>query len=230
MESLKCYCCTHLNLAVQEQKHEPRYLGKYRHPSLNFLIHFMKTLREQKRHCRRQLSAQIQQQHAQKVFKQLKNQSFFKQNQKMALYLASDGELDPIYIAQFATLNHQNVYLPVLHPFKKNQLWFCEWTDQPLIKNKFNIAEPDYQQSPPLDLATLDLIFVPLTVFNIKGHRLGMGGGYYDRTLANIKNEKIRPLLIGLAHDCQKATDLNIQAWDIAMDHIITEQHIYPNN
>lgn len=180
--------------------------------------------RAEKRHCRQQLSAKTQQQHAQQVFKYLKNQSFFQQSQKIALYLAADGELDPCYIAEYAKKQQKKVYLPVLHPFKKNQLWFCEWTNTPLIKNKFQIPEPDYKQHSPIDLNDLDLIFLPLTAFDHQGHRVGMGGGYYDRTLSTIKDLKNRPKFIGLAHACQQTISLDIQAWDVVMDQVITEQ------
>ena len=64
----------------------------------------------------------------------------------------------------------------------------------------------------------LDIIFLPLVGWDEFGNRLGMGGGFYDRTLAGVR----QPLLVGLAHDCQRAERVPREAWDISMDFVAT--------
>jgi 5-formyltetrahydrofolate cyclo-ligase len=76
---------------------------------------------------------------------------------------------------------------------------------------------------------SLDLVFVPLVAFDKEGHRLGMGGGYYDRTFAfKTKHSHLKgPKLIGLAHDFQLQSQLPVMPWDIPLNAVITEAAIY---
>jgi 5-formyltetrahydrofolate cyclo-ligase len=70
---------------------------------------------------------------------------------------------------------------------------------------------------------------MPLVAFDEQGNRLGMGGGFYDRTLAYLKYRQHRrkPVLAGLAHEIQKIGQLTTQSWDIPLDCIITENKLY---
>ena len=75
----------------------------------------------------------------------------------------------------------------------------------------------------------LDLILAPLVGFDTHGNRLGMGGGYYDRTFAYLKHRLHwqKPRLIGLAYELQRVADLANHAWDVPLQSVVTEQHIY---
>ncbi|MDO7653149.1 MAG: 5-formyltetrahydrofolate cyclo-ligase, partial [Porticoccus sp.] len=73
---------------------------------------------------------------------------------------------------------------------------------------------------PPLGL---DLILLPLVAFDHRGNRLGMGGGFYDRTLARQKNFT---RLIGLAQSCQETDSIAHQPWDITLHAIVTEKTV----
>ena len=72
----------------------------------------------------------------------------------------------------------------------------------------------------------LDIIFTPLVAFDSQGNRMGMGGGYYDRTLAHWQTNQT-PYPIGLAHNCQLVEQLPVQAWDIPLAQIITPDKIF---
>ena len=71
----------------------------------------------------------------------------------------------------------------------------------------------------------LQLIIVPMVGFTRKGFRLGMGGGYYDRVLAQPVPGQPKPLLVGVSHSCQES-QFPVQSWDVAMDFIVTELEI----
>jgi 5-formyltetrahydrofolate cyclo-ligase len=74
----------------------------------------------------------------------------------------------------------------------------------------------------------LDVIFIPLVAFDDTGHRLGMGGGFYDRTLVNFYNDpSSQTTLIGLAHDIQKTLSLPTQVWDVPLPYILTPTQLY---
>jgi 5-formyltetrahydrofolate cyclo-ligase len=65
----------------------------------------------------------------------------------------------------------------------------------------------------------LDIILLPLVAWDTQGHRLGMGGGYYDRSLAGVQNV----IKVGLALELQKVEALVTEPWDIRMDFVATE-------
>jgi len=75
-------------------------------------------------------------------------------------------------------------------------------------------------------LAALDIALVPLVAFDDYGRRLGMGGGYYDRTFAYLRHREHwrRPKLIGVAFEFQRVAELPAQPWDVPLDGIITEK------
>lgn len=146
---------------------------------------------------------------------------------RIALYLAADGELDPQPLAERLRKLNKKLYLPVLKPGPYNALWFSELhPDDRLQPNRFGIAEPDIRRRKPVAPWSLDLIIVPLVAFNNAGVRMGMGGGYYDRTLAyQLKHKQwIRPVLIGYAHDLQRVGGLARQPWDVPLHGVITER------
>lgn len=70
-----------------------------------------------------------------------------------------------------------------------------------------------------IDLKLLDAVLIPGLAFDIKGHRLGRGQGYYDKTLAHLPK---KPILVGLAMDEQIVDDVPIEKHDIIMDYIAT--------
>ena len=61
----------------------------------------------------------------------------------IALYLANDGELDPLLFIQWCWQNNKNVYLPVLHPFSSGHLLFLHYQPSSIMQtNKYGILEP----------------------------------------------------------------------------------------
>jgi 5-formyltetrahydrofolate cyclo-ligase len=73
---------------------------------------------------------------------------------------------------------------------------------------------------------TLDLILTPLVAFDDQGNRLGMGGGFYDRTLAYLGRRKHwkKPRLIGTAHAFQQVARLPHESWDVPLHGVVTEK------
>jgi len=178
----------------------------------------VKKLRQQLREKRNQLASVGQLKSAQqltaKLIKQLPQQT-----KRVALYLASDGEISPHLFIEHCWKNSIDVYLPVLHPFCAGNLMFLRY--EPSTKmtvNKYGISEPALNVQLVCPANKLDIIYTPLVAFDKSGNRMGMGGGYYDRTLA--ANPHIST--IGLAHDCQQVDQLNVEPWDMPLERIIT--------
>jgi len=186
-------------------------------------------IRKLKRAQRQSLSAKEQQQHSKTLCQNITKQRIYTNSRNIACYIANDGEIDPCLIIEHARFLHKKIYLPVLSPFK-SYLYFapCE-ADSVFRPNRFNIPEPVCHPSKWVTAWQLDLLLLPLVAFDARGNRMGMGGGFYDRTLAYLRYRKHwkKPVLAGLAHEVQKTDRLDRQSWDIPLNYIITEAQHY---
>ena len=177
-------------------------------------------LRQQIRKTRANLTA-LQQQQAEDSITQQALALIEAQNaQHIALYVSFDGEISTEKLIKTLWAQDKHVYLPVLHPFNSNHLLFLRYLpDTPMLKNKFGIWEPKLNVQNVLPLDELDILFTPLVAFDKQGNRLGMGGGFYDRTLQNWQNSSFIP--VGLAHQCQQVEQLPTEAWDVPLHRIL---------
>lgn len=187
-------------------------------------------IRQQIRQARQALSAKAQAVAADHVLQQFKR--YQEQNnplKKIGLYLANDGELSTQTIINYCWRSNIDVYVPVIHPFSKGYLLFLRYAQSTaLVKNKYDINEPLLTVSAICPINELDCVFTPLVAFDKTGQRLGMGGGYYDRTFAFTQQAtNVKPALVGLAHDCQQVDSLPSEAWDVPLPKIITPSAIY---
>lgn len=147
----------------------------------------------------------------------------FKHARHLAGYIAVEGELDPALVLQRAHAAGKQVYLPVVPAEPQAPLGFALWMpDAPLTPNRFGIPEPaaPHRLLPP---PRLDLVLAPLVAFDDRGHRLGMGGGYYDRSFAFLKAHPAKPVLLGVAYEFQRLPALPHEHWDVPLAGVITE-------
>ena len=194
-------------------------------------------LRKQLRLQRQSLSPVQQIQHAQLAQQHLVHflasteQLHSQKKLNIAFFRAQDGELSTDLAIQYLWhASPHKVWLPILKtnpPEHKTtgHMAFAEYTPStPMKKNNFAILEPDLPQNTWVSGQALDLVLMPLVGFDTFGNRMGMGGGYYDRTFQfKQQSSKIAPLLIGWAHSCQQVEQLPVNPWDIPLDGIITE-------
>ena len=186
------------------------------------------TIRSNKRRLRNQLSCLEQSSHAIGLANQICRQQAFLNSSKVACYLANDGEIDPEYIIRTAWKLRKHVYLPVLSPFQ-SKLYFAPYKPGMAMQlNRFGIWEPTCKPAHWINAWQLDLMLLPLVAFDESGNRLGMGGGFYDRSLAyrRSRTRSLRPKLIGLAHELQCEQRLSVNSWDIPLDMIATEERV----
>ena len=177
-------------------------------------------LRQQIRKTRANLTALQQQQAEDSITQQALALIEERNAQHIALYLSFDGEISTDKLIKILWAQGKQVYLPVLHPFNPNHLLFLRYLpDTPMLKNKFGIWEPKFNVQNVLPLDELDILFTPLVAFDKQGNRLGMGGGFYDRTLQNWQNSSFIP--VGLAHQCQQVEQLPTEAWDVPLHQIL---------
>ncbi|MDQ9090991.1 5-formyltetrahydrofolate cyclo-ligase [Pseudoalteromonas haloplanktis] len=150
-------------------------------------------------------------------------------NAHIGIYFSNDAELDTSLLIKDLWSKNHHLYLPVIHPFNGTTLYFQRYEENsPMKANRYGILEPKLNCSQICPLAELDYLLMPLVAFDDNGNRLGMGGGFYDKTLARYEKENWqKPQLIGLAHQCQHVTSLPVESWDVPLNYIITPQKIY---
>lgn len=158
---------------------------------------------------------------------QLAHSRLFKNSQHIAFYLANDGEMDVSPLIELAWSMNKTCYLPVLGLRNSRKMWFIPYhPGSQLVNNRFGIPEPLHRRQDRLLKAQfLDLILMPLVAFDANGNRLGMGGGFYDRTLQFLlkRNHWRKPHLVGTAYDFQEVTSLPNENWDVPLQGIATE-------
>lgn len=141
----------------------------------------------------------------------------------VGLYISVDGEIDTKGVIEWCLARGKTVAVPVLHPFSKGHLLFLNYNhDTVMVKNKYGIPEPELDVQNVVPLENIDILFTPMVAFDSKGNRLGMGGGYYDRTLQDYHYHKTGPYPIGLALDIQEVDSLPSENWDVPLPEIIT--------
>lgn len=106
----------------------------------------------------------------------------------------------------------------------QGQLRFAPWsTTVELLPNRYGIPEPDIALADCLGPEQLDVVLLPLLAFDRQGNRLGMGGGWYDRSFAFRLHGRATPLLIGVGYAFQQVDALLAQAWDVPLDAVVSE-------
>ena len=188
------------------------------------------TLRRALRAQRNTLSAAQQLRAAQQLATRLATQPLFRVSRRIAVYLPNDGEIDPVPLMTRIWKMNKTCYLPILSRLTHDRLWFAPFTpDTPLTRNRFGIFEPLTPARNRISAQDLDLILMPLVAFDTQGNRLGMGGGFYDKSLAFLRTRRVwrKPHLIGLAHDFQRVDKLTASAWDVPLQAVATDGGIY---
>lgn len=187
---------------------------------------------EQKKHIRQQMRAlrqSLSQEQLLEASSDLSNQ--LKQlltmdDYPLAMYLSFDSELSTESFLNTIHPNDDTILLPVIQG-KGRPLAFREYQDDsPLTQNCYGIGEPLSGESYPL--SEIKTICLPLTAFDRRGGRLGMGGGYYDVTLASIdkRTQNTQPKLIGLGYEFQELPECPMEAHDQPLDYVVTPSEV----
>lgn len=187
-------------------------------------------LRRMLRKARRALTPSEQRKAAQGLYRQLAQHPLFRRAKHISLYLPTDGEIDPRLLLRAAQRRGKATYLPVLSAWPRTKMVFQQVRPgEKLLPNRFRILEPQGNISRQRNIWALDLVLLPLVGFDDVGGRLGMGGGFYDRSLAYLARRRSwrKPTLLGLAHECQKVGRLAQASWDVPLAGTVTDKHWY---
>lgn len=186
------------------------------------------TLRKQLRVARSRLSP-MQRRHAVAAFtRNVIRSGLLLRYRRIGFYASMPNELDLWPLINAALRLRRQCYLPVVPKGRGKRMHFTQLhAANTWYLNRYRI--PELAAPHRYSARSLDLVFVPLLGFDLSGNRLGMGGGYYDATLAFLHHRRVwrKPILAGAAFECQKLTCLPCDDWDQPLDLVLTEAALY---
>ena len=146
---------------------------------------------------------------------------------RIACYFPVGREVDCRYFIHSAWQRGRTILLPILCGL---ELRFSTYdADTVFLRNQHQIPEPAAKNSQLTKPREIDVVLAPLVAFDTTGNRIGMGGGYYDRSFRFVRHRNTwhRPTLIGLAYELQKAPKIKAYSWDIPLQYVVNEKKIY---
>ncbi|WP_210330504.1 5-formyltetrahydrofolate cyclo-ligase [Aliikangiella sp. G2MR2-5] len=188
-------------------------------------------IRNQIREVRRSINKKYSLNAGLNVTRQLIELESYRLAKNIACFLSFDGEINTTPLIKQIQQDKRYCLLPKLRPSKPNRLWFFPFeAGEQLLPNRLGIPEVQKSVNFAIAPSKIDLLLMPLVSFDEHGNRLGMGGGYYDATLAHLvdeKNKSLRPTCIGLAFEQQKVEKIPVEKWDYPLDGVLTEKQLY---
>ena len=189
-----------------------------------------KWLRQRKIRARDNLTPEERRDRSAAICRQILASEAYRQAKTVMLYKFTRGEV------QLTDLEEANRLLPpseqkrFLYPLciENRQMLAIAPADTDTAgegwrKGSFGISEPDPDQGEIVAPENIDLVICPCTSFDAEGHRLGMGGGYYDRFLPRCRKARV----VAVAFEAQRSAVLPTEPWDKPVDAAITEDAVY---
>ncbi|MBQ7840230.1 MAG: 5-formyltetrahydrofolate cyclo-ligase [Lachnospiraceae bacterium] len=155
------------------------------------------------------------------IFRKVVKLAQYQKAESILIYASYQSEADTFGLISRALCDNKKVFCPKV---EEKALAFYRIKDLTELKEGFrNIPEPEGNtekfQINGIDSPKL-LIIAPGTVFDRWGHRIGYGGGFYDRFLGQYEKEN-RPFCVGICYACQLTEKIEPMDHDISMDLVI---------
>ena len=156
---------------------------------------------------------------------------------RIAGYLSFGNEVNVENLLAACRARHSTTFVPLIQ--SDHTLLFSPLDENTVIvQNRYGIREPVHDSRDCIAPTALDAVLVPLLGFDPQCNRMGMGGGYYDRSFTHRRHpdstagsaQSATPLLIGVAHQLQCVDNISTQWWDVPLDMVVTENRIYRRN
>lgn len=183
------------------------------------------TLRNYYKNMRCKLSPIELEEKSQAIFKTITNLSYWKHASVIMVYVSFGQEVMTRSLMEAALREGKKVIIPI------SNLETCTITPvvltsfEDLVANKLGILELPEDKQIAIDPSLIDLCLIPGLSFDLEGHRLGFGKGYYDRFLPLLKATSPK---IALAFECQISPEpLPYEDHDFTLDMICTEKKLY---
>ena len=184
------------------------------------------TLRTDARRARASMNTAERDRASRIITERVSSAHWFQRAEYVACYLPAQHEVNTWEIISRAWQQKKRVFAPVCE--KNFRMRFVEITPETEVRrNSFGIYEPD--EGDEVTARMLDLVITPLVAFDENRHRVGMGGGYYDRAFSFLRHRStwLHPKLVGVAFACQQVHQIPPNPWDIPLFAVITENSVH---
>lgn len=173
--------------------------------------------------ARREMNAENRRRASEIICKKVTSSRDFLSSSIIACYLPMRDEVDVRNIIERAWRANKRIFVPITR--NKGEMFFREIRpNTTLIRNRMNIWEP--ASGDFISPRDLQLVITPTVAFDSQKHRIGMGGGYYDRCFSYLRNRKhwLKPKLLGVAFSCQEVEEISPNIWDVPLYTIFHEE------
>lgn len=188
-------------------------------------------LRRRLRAARNAVSANARRHAGQALVRHALRHRMLAAGKRIGFYMPANGEIDVMPLLNRAHAMGVQCFLPIVPGRGQRKLWFSRLEHLPQWHphwrlNRFGIPEYHPPRGKRLRSACLQRVFMPMLGFDDRGYRIGMGGGYYDASLAFLATRKAWrvPVLIGVAFAAQQAERIPNDPWDVPLDGVLTER------
>jgi 5-formyltetrahydrofolate cyclo-ligase len=182
-----------------------------------------KTLRAELRAKRRAVTPEQRARAARQVARNVDRVFRLRPGMRVAIYASFREELDSAPLLRLARQRGCRIFLPRIDTRTVSIEFVEALAGGRETINHLGIVEPHGTRA--IGARWLDLVLLPLVGFDARGMRLGMGGGYYDRTFAfrNRHTAWRGPRLVGVAYSFQQVPSIAHEAHDVHLDAVVTE-------
>jgi 5-formyltetrahydrofolate cyclo-ligase len=181
-----------------------------------------RTMRKETLAARRSLTPDELARRSRAIAERLNSIPEFRDARALLIYVSSkDNEVDTLEPIRNALDDNRMVLVPVAMPSTREILWSQLRSLDDLEPSTFGILEPRNDRVRPVEPTEADVAIIPGIAFDAAGHRIGYGGGYYDRFLGKFRGTKI-----ALAYELQIRDSIPVEPHDLPVDTIVTEKRI----
>ena len=157
------------------------------------------------------------------LFNKLFEKINFQEINIISSFISINSEINTEELNNLIFTKNKILCLPVIEK-KNSYLIFKQFkSEENFVKGHMNISEPQNKNK----VLNPELIFVPCLAFDLKGNRLGYGGGYYDRTFAYLNKINHTFISVAYAYEDQKLDYIPTDKFDFKVDYVITEKNLY---
>jgi 5-formyltetrahydrofolate cyclo-ligase len=144
----------------------------------------------------------------------------------IGLYVSIGTEVPTDALRALAGKRQCKIYLPCIVDYRQRRMVFARDAGALPAINRLGIPEPNALRTIPARV--LSVVLMPVLGFDHLGTRLGTGGGYYDRMFSYRRHRHSwhRPLLVGIAYQCQQLPAIERSSHDVPLDAVVTEEGV----